>query len=394
MNDRASTGVRKAAQAAYMWLPFFWATEPGTRSDYFGRLYYNVGFQAVVFLLALIVAMVAATKYATGVDFVTPAPTSTKAAASPTVADVTPGTANPAAADSPPPGGADRVGGTYAAAVPPSQRGFGPQGKCFVPFRYDQSHSHWLIGLLAIALLTATIGAVVNNYQRVSQLVATPLKLPQLPDWYILNFQLWTSPLFAMIFAFMLIALFSSGLIQGSLFPNYNNTDSCFEHLPGLLQLVVPLTNADAVKVVVWCFVAGLFERFVPNILDSLVARSSTDSNQQRAAAVGAAAGAAAGAGQAGVDGNAALGAAVGAVAGAVAGEDAVAQGDAKGDVEVALAGVAAGTVAGQVVQPAATATSPDVRPPAGPSGGIAPATENSARAGDDNRPRPYEKPA
>ena len=67
------------------------------------------------------------------------------------------------------------------------------------------------------------------------------------------------------IFAGMLMLMFVGGLIQGSLFPAFQ-ASRWYE-----LFLDVP----SWAKLMVWTFIAGFSERFVPDLLTSLIQRST-----------------------------------------------------------------------------------------------------------------------
>lgn len=80
------------------------------------------------------------------------------------------------------------------------------------------------------------------------------------------------------ILGFVAYGLFMSGLLQGELFPKFSdNIDEPYVDLYKFLVSVQPAENSDAAKVIVWAFVAGFSERFIPNVLDSLVSKSEQD---------------------------------------------------------------------------------------------------------------------
>jgi hypothetical protein len=62
--------------------------------------------------------------------------------------------------------------------------------------------------------------------------------------------------------------LFASGLLKGSLFPAVDIS----VHAP--FDRNVHMTSEDLGRLLIWCFIAGFAERFVPDTLDRLVSRS------------------------------------------------------------------------------------------------------------------------
>ena len=78
-------------------------------------------------------------------------------------------------------------------------------------------------------------------------------------------------PLFGAVFALVLYLLFLGGIVSGSLFPapslGPNNIQVNFQ---SFLTGAVWAVPGDFAKLLVWCFIAGFAERFVPDILGRL----------------------------------------------------------------------------------------------------------------------------
>jgi len=76
------------------------------------------------------------------------------------------------------------------------------------------------------------------------------------------------------IAATVLYIMFVSGLVQGDLFPHFEcQTEGACKSVSGLMQHYWPDTPHDYGKALVWSFIAGFSERFVPDLLQSLVAK-------------------------------------------------------------------------------------------------------------------------
>jgi hypothetical protein len=88
------------------------------------------------------------------------------------------------------------------------------------------------------------------------------------------------TPIIGGVFAIVLFLIFASGLAGGgSLFPslppktNVSDFQTFIEHLQ-------PDNSFDWGKLLVWSFIAGFGERFVPDTLDRLIARSEQSKNK------------------------------------------------------------------------------------------------------------------
>ena len=74
--------------------------------------------------------------------------------------------------------------------------------------------------------------------------------------------------------AFVMYGLCLSGLLQGALFPKFTQTGTAYTGVGTFLNTIGPETNLDTAKALIWAFIAGFSERFIPNILDRLVAQA------------------------------------------------------------------------------------------------------------------------
>ncbi len=123
---------------------------------------------------------------------------------------------------------------------------------------------------------SGSVGAVVNNYFRLSKIASRAKALETDLTRPNITLQIWVSLFLSGILGFVAYGLFLSGMLQGELFPRFNGLDGEYKDLTQLLRMVLPKTNLDAAKALIWAFVAGFSERFVPNVLDSLVLKAET----------------------------------------------------------------------------------------------------------------------
>jgi hypothetical protein len=130
-----------------------------------------------------------------------------------------------------------------------------------------------LFGLPQMIGLAGAIGAIVNNYQRISRLSQQPEAVQAAAENRVVVLQLYITPLIGARFAMLLWATFFSGLVTGALFPNIGGASGTYTGFHDLFKNATPCTNADAMKGVFWGFVAGYAEKYVPNILDRLAVK-------------------------------------------------------------------------------------------------------------------------
>ena len=79
------------------------------------------------------------------------------------------------------------------------------------------------------------------------------------------------------IFPVVLLLLFIGGMLQGALFPEMytpNESDEGMKFLDFALD-TAPMSGVDFAKLLVWSFMSGFAERFVPDVLDRFVSRAS-----------------------------------------------------------------------------------------------------------------------
>jgi hypothetical protein len=81
------------------------------------------------------------------------------------------------------------------------------------------------------------------------------------------------TPVIGGTFAIVLFLLFCSGMAEGSLFPMFEARSNIPDFIT-FATSVEPTNTAEWGKLLVWSFIAGFGERFVPDTLDRLIARN------------------------------------------------------------------------------------------------------------------------
>jgi len=134
--------------------------------------------------------------------------------------------------------------------------------------------------LLLVIFFAGSIGSVINNYFRLSKISLNPEAVRNEIDKPVVTIQMYVSLFISGVLGFVAYGLFLSGMLQGEMFPTFMELDEEYSTLKDLLEEVAPKQNIDAAKAIIWAFIAGFSERFIPNVLDTLVAKAESDHDQ------------------------------------------------------------------------------------------------------------------
>jgi len=129
--------------------------------------------------------------------------------------------------------------------------------------------------VVTLIFLAGAVGAVVNNYYRLAKLSESESAFQAASQSKMVIIQMYVSILIAGILALVAYGLFLSGLIGGSLFPTFVGAEGPYKDVSSMLVNLGPKTDIDAAKSILWAFIAGFSERFVPNIIDALIAKAT-----------------------------------------------------------------------------------------------------------------------
>ena len=143
--------------------------------------------------------------------------------------------------------------------------------------------SRWEPPVLILVTLSGMLGAFFSaltrlyNVDQLSLALISPT-VSKLNGWHLLMYS-FVPPVVGAIASVVLYVGFVSGLVDGGVFPNMSckgDGKTCTQ-LIEVLNDYGPTAANDYGKVLIWAFVAGFSERFVPDILGSLVARSQKE---------------------------------------------------------------------------------------------------------------------
>ena len=117
--------------------------------------------------------------------------------------------------------------------------------------------------IMVFIFLSAILGCAVNESAREHPSLESASKFDMV---VFLSWKL----LVAIVFAIFLYLAFMSEIIDGHLFPNFQSMDATYKDTLTFMMKCKPATNADAAQMLVWAFIAGYSERFVPNLMEKI----------------------------------------------------------------------------------------------------------------------------
>ncbi len=140
-------------------------------------------------------------------------------------------------------------------------------------------HEKWQPTILMLAALTGMLGAFFSALARLRGAdelalgTITPV-MKDLPKLYLAVHSM-IPPLVGGVAALVLYVAFVGDLLAGQLFPEMHcKKDGVCNQLIGVIDNFGPKEAKDYGKMLVWSFIAGFSERFVPDTLQTLAAKS------------------------------------------------------------------------------------------------------------------------
>ena len=141
------------------------------------------------------------------------------------------------------------------------------------------SSVYWLhhdVPVVLLAIFAGSIGGFISTMQRIQKV---PTNGNPVSNIYALDrgwISVYLAPVSGAIFAVLLLLIFIAGLIgNGAMTPVYDSplaTSTQPVDVSSFILNSTPHDGVDFAKVLIWCFIAGFAERFVPDTIDRIVA--------------------------------------------------------------------------------------------------------------------------
>jgi hypothetical protein len=131
----------------------------------------------------------------------------------------------------------------------------------------------------AIVFAAGAIGGAVSFQRRLQSLPSRGETLGDLVELES-GSGMYFSPVAGGVFAIVLYIFFAAGLAGGEIFPKIADSPISSGTFSEFASRIRPSMIADWGKLLVWSFIAGFAERFVPDTLDRLITRSDEKKKQ------------------------------------------------------------------------------------------------------------------
>lgn len=132
-----------------------------------------------------------------------------------------------------------------------------------------------------LIFMAGTVGGVVNNFRRMQKISLEPEIEANTAAMRLVTIQIYVSPIAGGVFAFVLYVIFMTGFLQGTFFPAFECGGQPFTDFQNFARSMEPATQADVAKAILWAFIAGFSEGFVPNFIDKLAKEAVPDGSNK-----------------------------------------------------------------------------------------------------------------
>lgn len=134
-------------------------------------------------------------------------------------------------------------------------------------------------GTILIVLFAGAMGGLMSMLQRHNSLVKEidPINSLTAQSWH----QIFTPAINGALFAVLLYIIFMGNLIEGGIFPDFNNDTESGSGFINLLTNNKLNGGTNYSKLIIWSFIAGFAERFVPDTLTKIISKKEKEKGKE-----------------------------------------------------------------------------------------------------------------
>ena len=149
----------------------------------------------------------------------------------------------------------------------------------FIPFLSENANGVKMhSATILMVLFAGAMGGLMSMLQRYNNLVreGDPINRIIMQSWY----QIFVPAINGALFAVLLYMIFIGELIQGDFFPKITNLSGTSSGRSGITALLTengPENGNEYAKLIIWAFIAGFAERFVPDTLTKIIPKKDTE---------------------------------------------------------------------------------------------------------------------
>jgi hypothetical protein len=158
----------------------------------------------------------------------------------------------------------------------------------FMRVLYSNSwHQYLPASMLAVVVVVGAVGGLISVQQRFQSASSEGDPVYNLSVFAQGRNDIFPSVISGGVFAAVLYLLIAAKLLSGELFPTmelsspFQSKDEPAGYLIWFLKQAVPTTGSNYAKLLIWSFVAGFAERFVPDTVSRFIAKRETESGVQ-----------------------------------------------------------------------------------------------------------------
>lgn len=147
----------------------------------------------------------------------------------------------------------------------------------------NDAERSWL-AMMASVVYCGVVGGFVSSQRRMQKIPTDTDPLISIFGLDNAGYFLWLSPLLGAIFAVVLTMMFVGGILKGTVFPDFPTSPTTVGNGMTFMnfgRVALPTGAEQYAKLFIWAFLAGFAEQLVPDSLDRLSAKVSSNKHSE-----------------------------------------------------------------------------------------------------------------